>query len=153
MKMRAFIYSIALIAAFTFSAFPVRAQEESNRHVASYYTGKPGTANYETLALWTQDGQRSELFYSYGKTFKEIKLTYAGALNGARGFKIQFPNGHTLNVVPKGLTLLVTDDAGTYSKVFRWLYEGPRNGRGTHCDPCAEDEREAMKIIKGSFLK
>ena len=66
-------------------------------------------------------------------------------------FKVKFLTGRTLHVVPQGLTLRVTDDA-KYSKVFRWQYEGPVEGRGTACVPCAADAREAMQLIKAHFL-
>src|ERR1043165_5607903 len=142
---------VVLLTAVLLAAATARAQE----HVANYSTGKTGSQSFEELSFWTRDGKRAEIGYIYGKEWKELKLSYAGpeGWKSENAFKVQFPNGHILYIIPRGLTLRVVDAGGSYSKIFRWYYEGPVNGRGTFCEPCAEDEREAIQIVKAYFLK
>src|SRR5689334_20687539 len=117
--------------------------------VASYCYGKLQTDQYEHFDFWTKDGKRTDIQYSYGKSNKEVKLQYIGRdqINGASCFKVQFTNKYVLYIIPKGLQLKVTDATGKYNKTFSWEYEGPVNGIGTYCDPCAEDDTAAMKIM------
>ena len=133
---------------------PMKAGQEQQR-VANYAFGRIGTKNYEHLSFWTQNNERYEITYSYGEEYKEIKLSYKGVdtFKGEACFKIEFSNGTQLYVIPKGTSLRVVDEEGKYNKVFRWEYEGPRNGIGTFCNVCAEDEREAMRLIRQFFLK
>ena len=123
--------------------------------VANYSYGKPGTASYEHFSFWTQDGQRADLSYTYGKDRKEAKLTYLGPdkVNGKPAFKVQFPNKHVLYLIPNGTTLRVTDNKLAAQKTYRWEYEGPVNGIGTFCQPCAEDEKQAMQLVQSAYLK
>jgi hypothetical protein len=125
--------------------------------VANYETGKLGTKSYERFSFWVKDGMPSEVTYGFGRDWydKEIKPTYAGpvAIKGARGFKLQFPNGQLFYVIPQGRVLRITDSSGKYTKIFRWSYEGPVNGRGTYCDPCTQDPKEAIELIRSSYLK
>ena len=127
---------------------------QGQQRVANYAFGKIGTKSYEHLSFWTQNNERHEITYSYGEEYKEIKLSYQGinTFKGERCFKIEFSNGKLLCVIPKGTSLRVVDDNGQYNKLFRWEYEGPRNGIGTFCNVCAEDEREAMRLIRRFFL-
>lgn len=120
--------------------------------VANYSTGKVGK-NYEHFSFWVR-GQQREVIYWYGSGNKELPLTYGGVerCNGAPCFKVTFSNGRTFRVRPVGHTLQITGN-GKYSKRFRWEYEGPRNGIGTFCDSCTENENEAMKLIRESYLK
>jgi hypothetical protein len=74
-------------------------------------------------------------------------------MNGDSCFKIQFTNKYVLYIIPTGLRLKVTDVTGKYNKTFSWEYEGPVNGIGTYCDPCADDDNDAMKIIHASYMK
>jgi hypothetical protein len=37
--------------------------------------------------------------------------------------------------------------------MFTWAYEGPVNGVGTFCNVCAKDEKEAIAVINGWFMK
>jgi len=66
---------------------------------------------------------------------------------------MQFTNKYVLYIIPAGLSLKVIDSSGTYSKIFSWQYGGPVNGIGTHCDVCAEDDTDAMKILRLAYLK
>ncbi len=148
--LRASVLVLTLFAVLAFTASPAHGQ----RRVANYSTGKYGTRAYEHFSFSINEEKRDDIEYLYGKADKTLTLIYAGVstLKGAKGFKVQLPNGSTLYVIPKGLTLLVTDGSA-YSKWFVWEYEGSINGRGTFCDSCAEDEREAMKIIREYFMR
>lgn len=122
--------------------------------VANYSFGKPGTKDFEQFAFWVKDGNRSEIVYTYGKDWKELKLKYAGIVTsgGRTSFKVEFPNKYILLISAQGDRLKVVDAAGKYSKTFAWKYEGPVNGIGTFCQPCAEDKEEAISLVKKSFL-
>ncbi len=123
--------------------------------VASYSYGKRGTDQYEHFAFWTKDGKRTDVYYSYGKQNKETKLDYIGRgqINGDSCFKVRFANKYVLYFIPTGFQLKAIDGVGKYNKTFVWQYEGPVNGIGTYCDPCAADDRDAMKIIRASYMK
>lgn len=121
------------------------------QQVANYSTGTPGQENYEEFSFWVRDHQRSTIDYTYGINRKSLRLTYAGKKTSS--FQVRFANRLVLTLTPRGNTLLVTDSKGTYRKVFLWKYEGPENGVGTFCTPCAKDEKEAMKLIQSYYLK
>lgn len=145
--MKALLISTLLVCTATFA--------HAQSKVANYSYGKPGTASYEHFSFWTQDGQRADLSYTYGQDRKEAKLTYLGPekVNGKPAFKVRFPNKHMLYLIPTGTTLRVTDNKLAAQKTYRWEYEGPVNGIGTFCQPCAEDEKQAMQVVLGSYLK
>jgi hypothetical protein len=140
------------VLALLLAAAPARAQTS---RVANYSYGQPGTAKYEHFSFWTANGQRAELSYTYGKDRKESRLTYLGPdkVNGKAAFKVQFPNKHILYIIPSGTTLRVTDNKLAAQKTYQWEYEGPTNGIGTFCEPCAEDEKQAMQLVLGAYLK
>ena len=142
-----------IIQIFLTVTFGINSQAQLK--VANYACGKPRTDTYEHFAFWTKDGNRTEISYSYGKNSKNVKLRYLGndKLNGESTFKVQFSNNYVLFITPIGLRLKVTDSAGRYSKTFAWQYEGPVNGIGTYCDVCADDDEDAMKLLKASYLK
>lgn len=122
----------------------------SAQKVATYSTGNPGQADYESFAFWTkEDGNRSFITYNYGADRKEAKITYAGIGNykGIQSFKIQFTNKLTLHVMRNGPQLHIVDNEGKYNKAFKWEYEGPVNGIGTFCNVCASDQVEATSIV------
>jgi len=120
-----------------------------------YSVGEYGTEAYEVLEFQVKDNGRTEIYYSYGKTIKSVRLRYLGTdLHGHEAcFKVQFPNKYILYVIPTGLSLKVVDDKGKYLKVFSWQYEGPVDGRGTFCEVCAQSPEEAMRIVKNNFMK
>jgi len=120
-----------------------------------YSAGKTGTDQYEHLEFRTKDGKRNGASYAYGKNRNEVKLKYLGKsqTNGDTCFKVQFTTNYILYIVPKELKLKVTDKSGNYNKTFSWEYEGPVNGIGTYCDVCVEDDKDAMKLIRSSYLK
>lgn len=122
--------------------------------VANYSIGKYGTEKYEHFSFWVKNGHRAEIYYNYGKENKEFKVTYLGKtqLNGSTGFKAQFSNGHTVTIIPSGILIKVAD-AEKPPKSFAWEYEGPINGIGTFCQQCAEDEKEAVKIMNTYYFK
>ncbi len=124
--------------------------------VAQYWTGKRGTASFESFSFYTQKSKHhGRVEYSYGEDEKILNLRYLGKTKekGKDAFKVRFSNGYILTVIPqKDFSLKIKDKKVKYSKRFKWLYEGPVNGQGTFCSSCAEDEKEAMKIIKTYFL-
>lgn len=148
-----FIFAVfTLIFSLAFQA--AVAQETSESKVANYAVGERGKKGYEHFSFWTNDGERSEIYYVYGKNAKETKLEYLGAKNiqGRKGFEVKFPNGLILFAIPTGNNLRVINPRGTYNKIFKWEYEGAVNGVGTACTVCAEDETEAMMMIKNSYM-
>jgi hypothetical protein len=122
--------------------------------VANYSTGQPGTDGYEEFSFWVRNNAVSTVTYVYGRDRKEANVNYLGksSLNGKPAFKLGLPNGVVLYAVPLDITLMVTDRPGKYVKRFSWQYEGPVDGIGTFCQPCAQDERSAMRLIKGYYL-
>jgi hypothetical protein len=147
MNMKNLLIVIALIFFFNTN---LNAQK-----VAQYSFGKDGTDNFKEFEFWCKGSKRTDILYAYGKNEKEVKLKYLGlvSLKTGKGFKIQFSNGYTLFVIRKGLDLKVTDSVAKYLKIFSWEYEGPVNGRGTFCSECAEDEKDAMKLIQHCYMK
>jgi len=128
-------------------------QKGYTQKVANYSFGKLGTSEYEHFSFW-EKGSADGITYSFGKNDKEVKLKYLGKdkYEGKPCFKIQFPNSYILYIIPDKLDLKILDSAKRYSKTFSWEYEGPINGIGTFCDVCAEDEKEALKIIESNYL-
>ena len=127
----------------------------SQSQVAQYSYGKSGTDQFEKFEFWTNSGKHSEILYSYGKDARKVKLHYFGKsqINGASGFKVQFSNNYILYIIPTKLSLRVIDSVGKYKKTFSWEYEGPVKGIGTHCDVCAEDANDAIRILQSAYLK
>ena len=84
---------------------------------------------------------------------RDLPLKYLGPirLKGHQGFRVRFSNGLILNLWPEGDKLRVTDTKGKYNKLFSWEYEGPVNGIGTFCTPCAQDAAEALRLLKPYF--
>ena len=123
--------------------------------VAAYSYGELGNDNYERFSFWIKNNKRSDIYYSYSKVGKEIKLKFIGTgiFNGDSCFKVQFANDYVLHIIPKNNQLKVCDPTGKYSKYFKWEYEGPINGIGTFCEPCAEDGDAAMDLIKIYYQK
>ena len=129
--------------------------------VANYSVGKYGTKEYEELSFWVKEGRRANIDYAYGAPEKELcpekelHLVYLGKdiCQGKPCFKVQFPNTLVLSVIPVGPSLNVMDEKGKYSKTFQYEYEGPVDGIGTFCAVCAQDEDEAMTLLKDYYLK
>ncbi|UHG93473.1 hypothetical protein [Spirosoma oryzicola] len=126
-----------------------------SQKVAIYSYGKPGTKDYEEIAFWVRSNNRAEINYVFGENRRPSPLRYAGkdVLNGEKGFKVQFTNKHVLYVIPKEQSLKISDLSGNYRKNFTWKYEGPVAGIGTFCEPCADDEKEAMQLIRLYYMK
>lgn len=135
-------------------ASPTFAQAESSERIAYFSFGRIGTRSYEQLAFHVKDNRRGEVIYSYGKD-KSVPASYLmhDQCNGSPCFMIRLPSNLTLKIIPKGNAIKVVSDDGTYSKIFGWEYVGPVNGRGTWCDVCAEDEKEAVSILRKYFLR
>lgn len=131
------------------------ALNDPGQHVSGYSTGKYGTSNYENISFWIKNRGPSEINYSYGASPKELKLQYAGIItkNQEPIFKVRFPNNLILFIRSSGDDLIITDSTQDYRKIFKWEYEGPVNGIGTYCEPCAKDEKEAMKWLKQYYFK
>ena len=120
--------------------------------VANYAFGSSGTHQYENLSFWT-DGR---IFYQYGADRKELALKYFGrkAIDGINAFEVGFPNGLSLYVIPMDdFRLKVRDKKNSYNKIFSWEYEGPVNGIGTFCTPCAADEKAAYELLRQHYLR
>jgi len=145
-----FVYLFTLISPCLFASAAY-----AQLKVAQYTCGKQGTIQFEELEFWTKKGKPSEIIYKYGKETRDLRLQYLGKSKnyGDSCFKVQFPNKFTLYVIASGLSLKVIDSSGNYNKVFLWHYEGPVNGIGTHCDVCAEDDRDAMRILRLAYMK
>ena len=129
------------------------------QRVANFSFGEYGSKDFESYSFWVSGNKRANIDYSYvtksGQS-RDLKLTYLGTdyLNGEIGFKVKFPNNLILYVIPKqGGNLRISSLDGTYNKYFNWLYEGPVDGKGTFCEPCAENENDAIKILKLYFLR
>jgi hypothetical protein len=118
--------------------------------VANYAYGEPGSQAYESLSFWTDGTKRTDVIYAYGSDRKEVKLRYGG--KQGTGFKLLFPNQHVLVVVPKGDRLQVSDPRRPSAKSFSWQYEGPVDGAGTFCRPCAQSEGEAIQLVRTYFV-
>ena len=82
-----------------------------------------------------------------------VLYTGKSVFNGEQCFKVKFTNGYELMIIPQGLNLKVVDSEGQYNKLFKWHYEGPINGIGTFCEPCAEDENESILLINEYFMR
>lgn len=123
--------------------------------VAQYSYGKFDTDQFEKFEFWTKRRKHSEILYTYGRSVRKINLQYLGKsrINGDTCFKVQFSNKYVLYVIPSGLSLKVVDSSGKYNKAFSWQYEGPIEGRGTHCDACADGDIDAMRILRLAYLK
>lgn len=147
------VFSFALL--LLLFNFPLLGFRQEKQQVANFSVGKYETKNYEHLSFWVESGHRNKIEYSYGKDAKEIAVGYLGVdtFNNAKCVKLQFTNGLVLYVIPKGLTLHIVDADGKYSKIFRWEYEGPVDGRGMTCTICVEGDRDAINFVKKYFLK
>lgn len=145
---RLLIYFVLLLPATTFG-----------QRVANFSYKNFAAKDFEAYGFWVNANQIGDINYSY-KTpegdIKSMKLKYEGAdmLNGEKAFKVLFPNNLLLYVIPrKNNTLKIASLDGKYSKTFRWLYEGPIEGRGTFCEACAENASEATKLLTLYYLK
>lgn len=107
---------------------------------------------FERLALWADAGGKTYVVYGYGSRDTEVVLQAAGRSADGGAFALRFPNGHVLDVAPRGDALQVTDRKGRYDKRFAWQYEGPVDGRGTFCAQCVE-EKGAAAFVRDRFLK
>lgn len=152
MKKLIIFTTITLILSFAFQT--TFAQDTSEKKVANYSSGKYGQKNYEHFSFWSNNGERGEISYTYGKDREDVKLEYIGAktIQGRKGFEVKFPNDLILFVIPTGNNIRVINPRGKYNKVFKWAYEGPVNGIGTFCSVCAENETDAMVILKNAYL-
>jgi len=123
--------------------------------VANYAVGQYGKPNYEHFSFWTKAGKRAQIAYTQGKYGEDKPVKYLGkaAYEGKAAFRVQLPNGTILYVIPSGINLKVQSATKSYSKTFAWAYEGPVDGRGTFCSECAEDEKDAMKLLRAYYLK
>jgi len=123
--------------------------------VANYSFGKYGTETYEHLSFWTENGKNAYIEYKHGTRPTQIILNLGQTIfNGDKSIKVQFKNKHVLFITPNGFNLNVSDESGKkYFKTLKWEYEGPINGIGTFCNVCAENEMEAMKLVKEIYFE
>ena len=150
--MRAVILSILLLF-----SYDLLAENQSIQKVAQYSIAERGSKHFELFSFYPKTAnQAAKIEYSYGKYAEQyIPLSYLGEtkVNGQPAFKVKFPNGYRLTIIPqKDLSLIIKDKQGKYNKHFKWMYEGPVNGVGTYCSSCAQDEKEAMQILVNDFL-
>ncbi len=129
------------------------------QRVANFSYKNFNAKDFEAYSFRVNANQVGDINYSY-KTpegdIKSMKLQYEGVdmLNGEKAFKVLFPNNLRLYVIPKkNNTLKIASLDGKYSKTFRWLYEGPVEGRGTFCEACAENATEAARLLREYYLK
>ena len=123
--------------------------------VAQYSFSKYGSDKFEHFEFWAKDGKRAGVYYTYGKGHANLPIEYLGLdkINGGECFKVKFSNGYCLYIIPRENQLNIIDSVGKYNKTFSWEYEGPVNGIGTHCDICAEDDTDAMKLLLSYYLR
>ncbi|RZK52084.1 MAG: hypothetical protein EOO59_14145 [Hymenobacter sp.] len=140
----------ALAAALGLGVLAARPAYAQNQ-VANYGYGQPGTAGYEHFSFWINDKHRSDIHYAHGKDRQDVPLRYAGRAGG--GFRVRFPDGHLLSLVPDGTTLRVTGAPSSAPKTFAWEYEGPVNGVGTVCSVCVADATAAMQLLRVYYLR
>ncbi|WP_428659211.1 hypothetical protein [Runella sp.] len=149
-----FIFSLIGITLSIFSGFG-----QNNGRVANFSYGNYDSPDFESYSFWVGSNKRSSIDYTYRtKTgdIKHLKLKYAGidVSDGQKAFKIIFPNGLLLYITLSAEeTLMVKSADGSYSKHFKWLYEGPINGVGTWCEPCTQDGKESVKLLKMYYFK
>jgi hypothetical protein len=127
----------------------------SDQQVSSYSTGKYGTSDYENISFWIKNGKRSDITYSFGARPKVIRLQFAGNITKDQDtiFKVRFPNNLVLFIRSAGNDLIIADSNQNYRKIFKWEYEGPVNGIGTFCEPCATDEKQAISWMKQYYFR
>ncbi len=147
---------ILFCSMFLLLALPAIGQE-IELQAANFSSGVFGSKNYEHLTFYVVNGRREKILYSHGRSgrAKEIELTNleVKTKGAVKSLKVRFPNDLILLITPSGSTLRVTNEKGTYRKIFTWEYEGPVDGRGTWCDSCTQDGRESVKLVKKYFLK
>ena len=121
--------------------------------VANYFHGRPGTSTYQHYSFWMDKGKPTEITFNGGANRSESKLAFNGkaTYNGKTCFKMTFPNNKVFYVYPIGVKLAVVNASTKKIETFNWEYEGPVDGRGTFCAACAQDEKEAMNLIKASL--
>lgn len=143
-----------LVFAVTFFSNKAFSQNKfENAKVANYSTAKYNTAAYEHLSFWVgADGKPLEVSYSMKNRDKEITFSYEGKTADGKGFKIKSPNGTTSSVYLAGASLKVVNDKTKKARIYKWEYEGPVNGIGTFCTPCAESAKEAANLLRKSYL-
>lgn len=138
---------IVLLAATSSAAYAQK--------VANYFAGKPGTASYQGYSFWSINNKPAEVTFYKGAARKESKVTYNGkaTYNGKSCFKMTLPDKSFFYVYPIGTKLAIVNAASKKIETFSWEYEGPVDGRGTFCQACAQDEKEAITLMKASYLK
>lgn len=136
-----------LLAAVSFTSYAQK--------VAKYFYGKPGMATYQGYSFWVKNGKPAEITFQGGTNLKESKVMNGGKVtfNGKTALKMTFPSGKVFYAYPIGEKLAVVNAATKKIETFTWEYEGPINGIGTFCEPCAEDEKAAVTLLKTSYLK
>ncbi|GAB2688401.1 hypothetical protein GCM10027037_08640 [Mucilaginibacter koreensis] len=127
----------------------------SAQKVANFAFKKYGRPGYETYGFVADHNRRTTIDYTYGNSGSPIALTYAGTTiyKGKKYFKVIFPDHSMRLFAPVGNQLQVVDPVKKTSKTLAWEYQGPVNGVGTFCEACAENEKEAMRIVKRYYWK
>ncbi len=131
--------------------------DDAVQKVAQYSVAKWDSKHFELFDFYGKIANKPvKIEYSYGKEGEQhIPLVHLGEskVDGQPAFKVKFPNGYRLTIIPqKDLSLIIKDEKGKYKKHFTWMYEGPVDGVGTYCSECAQDEKEAMQILVDDFL-
>jgi hypothetical protein len=123
-------------------------------HVATWSTGAPQSAAYESLSFWIKDNHRAYIRYAHGSDAESIDLYWLGtdSLRGARGFRISSPEPgkSSLFIVPKGDSLHVFDRMH-YDKFFHWENENDSTALQP-CSICAASGRQAMGWLYRYFF-
>ncbi|RFZ81651.1 hypothetical protein DYU05_17640 [Mucilaginibacter terrenus] len=123
--------------------------------VANYAAGKPGTSSYRGYSFYLTGTKPTEISFRSGADRNESNVTYNGkaTYNGKRCFKMTLTGNKVYYAYPVGDKLAIVNATSKKAETYTWEYEGPVDGRGTFCEACAEDEKEAMKLMKSSYLK
>lgn len=132
---------------------------QTGGRVANFSYGNYDSPDFESYSFWVRSNKRSSIDYTYrtkAGEIKHLKLKYAGidVSDGQKAFKVIFPNGLLLYITPSNEeTVRIKSADGSYAKYFKWLYEGPVNGIGTWCEPCTQDGKEAVTLLKMYYFK
>lgn len=140
-----------LLVAALILQFPVQ-----DVRVATWYTGTPDTASYESLSFWIKGNQRAYIRYAHGQDAEGIDLNWLGpdSIPGLRGFRISPPEAgaNALFIAPQGNDLHVFDRNKRYDKSFRWENENDSTGSTKPCSICAQNGNQAIGWLRRYFF-
>lgn len=145
---------LVLAASFTFScAYSQDVKVDSQDvKVATWTTGEPERANFESLAFWIKSGKRAYIRYQHDTSSDDIELRWLGpgTESSRRGFWAAFPKPDNRTIFITSMndsTLLVIDR--NRSRKFHW--EDENLDSKSNCDICAFSAAEATGWLRRYF--